>query len=98
MKRNLSAGIRLVLSGALAAASVIGVSWCFAELSVTPLAEVGVAMLMLPPMLVLAITFAREVIRLAPESRENAPWLARSAPEAPRPVLREPLTSGAAVT
>src|SRR5688572_26705014 len=98
MKNDWSAGTCLVLSGTLVAASVIGVSWCFAELTLTPLAEIAVAMLMIPPMLVLAITFAREVIRIGPGGDAVAPSLSRSAPPVVTSAPPAPLIVGVGLT
>ena len=61
---RISLPVKLVLSATLAAAAMIGVSWCFAAMALSPGASTAVWLLLFPPILVMTITFARTVIAL----------------------------------
>ena len=62
--------VQLVLSATLAAADMIGVSWCFAALPLDSRASIATSLLLVPPLLVMTITFARAVIALNQPERK----------------------------
>jgi len=50
---------KLILAGLLELASLVGVVWCYAVLSITPPLLLAYLILLLPPLLVLVLTIDR---------------------------------------
>ena len=59
MTTSLQRSHKLILAGLLEIASLVGIVWCFAVLSITPPLLVAYLIFLLPPLLVLVLTFDR---------------------------------------
>jgi hypothetical protein len=62
--QRIGIGTQLVLAALLTAASMLTVTWCFAEMQPAGLTAMAIRSLLLPPHLVFIITFVRSVVAL----------------------------------